>query len=99
MKSDLANAVKDVALGDQDDRFLATHFLAGQHELDELDELLEQLAARRREAAAIHGAIAKTLRERHAKGINFTIGKALIQVPSKKSRGSIKIARTEVLEP
>jgi len=99
MKSDLANSVKDVALVDQHDQFLVTHYLAGQHELTELEDLIDQLQARQREAAAVHGAIARTLRERHAKGVNFTIGKSLVIVPSKKSRAGIKIERTEVLTP
>jgi len=99
MKSDLANSVKDVALPDQDDRFLVTHYLAGQHEIEELSNLREALEHRQREAEAIHNAIAETLRERHVHGKNFTIGKALLQIPAKTSKARLTISTTEVLPP
>jgi predicted RNA-binding Zn ribbon-like protein len=97
VKSDLAKSVKGVALPDQDDTFLVSHFLAGAHEVDELDTLIEALKDRRSEARAIKDTIERTLRDRFRGGKNFTVGTALLQIPSQDAVDDVTIAQTEVL--
>lgn len=105
MLSDLANSVKGVDLRAQDDTFLVSHLVAGNAEVDELEQIIASLTARKSEAAAIRNSVERTLIDRHPEGKTFAFGTAIIAVEGPKivgrddtgTLGRVTISQAQIL--